>query len=408
MIRSLMENDNLIDIWRLMNPDSNKFTWAKTQQNKVSWSRIDYFLLSENLVQRTLSSEINPSICSDHSMISIELDTCDTKRGPGLWKINNELLQDKDFISEVKHLVIGIKRIYHYLSKIDLWELIKFEIANFARKFSRKCSQQKKVNKFRLYDLLSSMQDEMIIDSELDPIFARNMQRVKKEIDSFETEDSKRATFRCRMRWVEGGDKCSKYFFSLEKRNYTNKTMYMVKKRDGMITKDYREILQEQKCYFEKLYEFDANVKFTLENKSGVWLSDAQKEMLDTDFSFDEMYDAMMTLHSGRCPGGDGLSIKIYRVLWNEIKVPMYEMYLELMEKGFFNPSGRRGIINLIPKKCKDELLLKSWRPIVLLGNDYKIFTKMIANRLDLIVHDIVGPQQTGFVKGRNIHTNLR
>ena len=39
-------------------------------------------------------------------------------------------------------------------------------------------------------------------------------------------------------------------FFNLEKRNYVNKTMYEVRTKSGKITKDYREILHEQVCFF--------------------------------------------------------------------------------------------------------------------------------------------------------------
>ena len=53
------------------------------------------------------------------------------------------------------------------------------------------------------------------------------------------------------------------------------------------------------------------------------------------------------------------------------------------------------------------ETLLKNWRPICLLCNDYKIFAKLIANRLALVINEIVGKQQTGFIAGRSIYTNI-
>ena len=68
----------------------------------------------------------------------------------------------------------------------------------------------------------------------------------------------------------------------------------------------------------------------------------------------------------------------------------------------------RQGIISLIPKKDKDLLSLKNWRPISLLNTDYKIATKCIANRLEKVLPLLIGSNQTGYIKGRFICENIR
>ena len=47
-------------------------------------------------------------------------------------------------------------------------------------------------------------------------------------------------------------------------------------------------------------------------------------------------------------------------------------------------------------------------RPITLLNCDYKIWAKTIANRLDSVSPYLIGNQQTGFMKGRSIFSNIR
>ena len=39
---------------------------------------------------------------------------------------------------------------------------------------------------------------------------------------------------------------------------------------------------------------------------------------------------------------------------------------------------------------------------------DYKIIAKLLANRLKLVINNIVGKQQQGFIKGRNISNIIR
>jgi len=60
-------------------------------------SRIDYFLLAKNLTKSVKITEIYPSIAPDLNSIYISLFwSCETPRGPGLWKFNNTLLKDED------------------------------------------------------------------------------------------------------------------------------------------------------------------------------------------------------------------------------------------------------------------------------------------------------------------------
>ena len=65
-------------------------------------------------------------------------------------------------------------------------------------------------------------------------------------------------------------------------------------------------------------------------------------------------------------------------------------------------------MISLLPKKNKDPLLLKNWRPITLLNVDYKIATKCIAMRLEKVLPEVINRDQTGYVKNRFIGENIR
>ena len=70
--------------------------------------------------------------------------------------------------------------------------------------------------------------------------------------------------------------------------------------------------------------------------------------------------------------------------------------------------SQRQGIISLIPNKDKDLLSLKHWGPIWLLNRDYKIATKCIAKRLEIVLPLLIGSNQTGYIKGRFTGENIR
>ena len=71
--------------------------------------------------------------------------------------------------------------------------------------------------------------------------------------------------------------------------------------------------------------------------------------------------------------------------------------------------SQRKCIITLLHKgKSLERDNLSNWRPITLLNVDYKIATRALAKRLQVIMTSIINSDQTGYVKGRYIGENVR
>ena len=62
--------------------------------------------------------------------------------------------------------------------------------------------------------------------------------------------------------------------------------------------------------------------------------------------------------------------------------------------------SQRTALISLLYKK-NDKLDTKNWRPISLLCTDYKIFSKVLTNRLKLVISSVVSDSQVCGVPGR-------
>ena len=93
---------------------------------------------------------------------------------------------------------------------------------------------------------------------------------------------------------------------------------------------------------------------------------------------------------------------------WPDISDLLFNSYKCSIDNGFLSMSQRNGIITSLPKKDKDCLYIKNYRPISLLTVDYKIFAKMLANRLKKCIHKLIHPDQSGFLKDRNIGSNIR
>ena len=58
--------------------------------------------------------------------------------------------------------------------------------------------------------------------------------------------------------------------------------------------------------------------------------------------------------------------------------------------------------ITLIPKE-ENACTMRSFRPISLLNCNYKIFTKVLTNRINIVADRLISSKQSAFIKGRYI-----
>ena len=70
-VEEIIADHCLVDIWRELNPQLQRFTWRRT--NPFQQSRLDFFLISENLCNTVRDTDITPGYRTDHSMLTLEL-----------------------------------------------------------------------------------------------------------------------------------------------------------------------------------------------------------------------------------------------------------------------------------------------------------------------------------------------
>ena len=61
---------------------------------------------------------------------------------------------------------------------------------------------------------------------------------------------------RAKARWLKDGEKNSKYFFGLERRNFVNKTISCIYDKNEIQITDNKCILKELKDFYGKLYQY--------------------------------------------------------------------------------------------------------------------------------------------------------
>ena len=97
-------------------------------------------------------------------------------------------------------------------------------------------------------------------------------------------------------------------------------------------------------------------------------------------------------MKNGKSPGVDGIPIEFYKEFLETIILDLQKTFNETWFKNKKMPkSWNQAIITLIPIKGNIKLLKY---PISLLCIDYKILTKILANRLKYILPQIISEEQ--------------
>lgn len=79
------------------------------------------------------------------------------------------------------------------------------------------------------------------------------------ELEAIRKKKMQGQCIRAKIKWIEDGEKPSKYFTALESRNYIRKQISQVVKDDGQVVSDQFKILDETKSFYEKLYKKNEN-----------------------------------------------------------------------------------------------------------------------------------------------------
>ena len=404
----LMDDYDLVDIWRLRNPNKKRFTFR--QKTPLVQTRLDYFLTSSNIQETITVADIIPSVWSDHSAIAIGVKHMpQNSKGPGYWKFNSLMADDQIFVADLNRKIKKWEFEYkNIVDKRTVWELIKFEIRNFSIKYG---ARKKKIQKQELDHLLLRLNK---LESEMSDSAAsqQNYYEVTEKIKMIEKVEAQGIIVRSKVQLMEENEKCTKFFFDIEKSNYVKKHIRKLEiDGKGEVT-DPGEILQYEKIFYQELYT--ECIENETVNSSDLFIQDMNKLTDDQRVSCEgnidkhECLKVLKTFKSNKSPGNDGLTMEFYAKFWNVICDRLIDSYNESFDKGMLSVSQRQAIITLLQKKDKDKLLLKNWRPISLLNLDYKILTKVFAIRMKKVLPFVIHHNQTGFVEGRRIVDSIR
>ena len=411
-IDNLCSSFDLIDIWRIRNPDVKRFTWR--QKNPIVQRRLDFWLITSSIQEEVENVDIIPAIRTDHSAISMHINGIEEiRRGPSFWKFNSSLFEDEVYIKLVTDKYSDwLEEGKDLQDPRVLWNFIKYNIRYETITYSK----QKARNRREKLSAFDEKIKECTVkcDEYPSPENLNDLEIFQTEYDRQYEYIAQGAIIRSRANWYEYGEKSNKYFLNLE--NYKKKSSCIRKLvvENDECTTDPKQIMSEIHNFYANLYHTDSrergglSIDEYLRNINTNMLTDEQRELLDKKITTSEYFEALKSFQKNKTPGNDGLTVEFYLGFWHLVGKCLVDALNCAHEKGQLSNSQKQAMITLLEKKDKDRRFIKNWRPISLINVDVKIASKVIARRLELILPNLIHNNQNGFIKGRSILDGVR
>ena len=323
-----------------------------------------------------------------------------------MWKFNNSLTSNKDYIEKMKkHIAFTLE----VCDKENIcngqvkWEYLKYQIRKFTIDYSKKHAKQLRLERTQLEDKLKHFEKTITLDLNENEEY----NECKSKLEDIYQIKVYGIRTRSKCNWYEHGEKSSKFFLNLEKQRAIQSQIRTVIVNEKEITSE-SEINEQISLFYKNL--FHENLSFSktdlqnyLKTVSNPVLSKEQQDSCEGEITEKELLKALKSMANDKSPGKDALSKEFYETFWTDIKTFFTSSIKKSKEIKELCLSQRQAVIKLIEKKGRDKKFIKNWRPISLLNVDTKLISKVLSERIKNVLPSIISENQTAYVKNRFI-----
>ncbi|OMO57673.1 reverse transcriptase [Corchorus capsularis] len=230
----------------------------------------------------------------------------------------------------------------------------------------------------------------------------------QKELNNLLQQEEVMWCQRSKSLWLRDGDRNTGYFHTVASSRRQRCIISSIQDENGVCFSDAKSIERIIEGYFKNIFSSTnpnwdnvRSIASLLERR----IDDEQGLMLDTDFTFEEIKDAVFQMEGDKAPGPDGMTQTFFQQCWGLIGKDVASFCLDFLNNGEPLPSINHTNICLIPKNASPSSA-KDYRPISLCNVLFKIISKALANRLKLVLPNLIGDSQSAFVPDRMIYDN--
>ena len=113
-------------------------------------------------------------------------------------------------------------------------------------------------------------------------------------------------------------------------------------------------------------------------------------------FTLQELGAVLRDLHYGKAADADGMVAEMFKYSNIPLQTCLLDIYNSMIASGSFEMSWQHTLFSMLPKSG-DSSQPTNWRPIAVLKITYKIFSRLLYNRLRVVMDEQQPHDQTGF-----------
>ena len=296
ILYELTNQSCLKDIWRVQNPTRREFTWRRVEP--LQQSRIDYIFVSELLsCNYEIKAAIQAGIRSDHSVITITAESANRQRGPGLYRFNNELLSDTEFVElSKKEIQNALNEVGKYEGDVNTGvklEMLLSSIRSIAIMRSKRLAREMREEEDNLLRYITECEKDL---KEIDDDEKVKYENSKEKLEEITSRRAKRAILASGARWLEEGEKATAYFLNRGKQRSAQKMITQINENGKIITEN-KEILEHCAKYYENIFRSSGIDRQTMErfmsSEEVPKLSNEEREKCEGPISNEECKEAL-------------------------------------------------------------------------------------------------------------------
>ncbi|GJR55439.1 RNA-directed DNA polymerase, eukaryota [Tanacetum coccineum] len=221
------------------------------------------------------------------------------------------------------------------------------------------------------------------------------------ELHEINSVNASELSQKAKIRWSIEGDENSKFFHGIINKKRAQLAIRGIL-ADGNWISEPSLVKNEFFHHFSKQFSSPPSSYICLDYEFPVRLTSDQVEDLESEISNEEVKAAVWDCGVNKSPGPDGYTFEFFRKYWTFIGNDIIQAVKAFFANGCFPRGCNSSFIALIPK-IQDAKFVKDFRPISLIGSTYKIISKILANRLCLVLPDLISDVQSAFVANRQI-----
>ena len=418
-----LEEANLIDSHRIINPDTKNFTFEKLDSINNRWTktRIDYIWMSQSLTHLLCDANIikQDYYISDHKPIFIlfKADISETDKfvlfSKPNFKLTDKILMNHDIMNATTYneLTEAITKHNHttatkqsnppYVADNAL-RALKNDY-RIVKKYLKKIIKSKLISDDDTItlNLIAKAYDQLVDNTNGNDV--KRLGRLIKNKISYRLREmrlmnSERLADRLEETLKENPNEVFKMIKA--KRNTTQ--IAAVKSNDVTYI-EKEDVLKYTKIEWEKSFKDNSTPETALKETSNV------SSFITKPITLEELKKVITRTKINKAAGPD----EVYYESLKALDEPSLEKLLEHLNKalkdGNIPNDWKHCRLFPIYKNMGSKLEMQNYRPIALISNIYKIFTNLLNKRVNdyMNIHRMMPSEQAGFQKGKDTHTNI-